>query len=384
MSPLPIRSPRGLAWIPVVVLVSCSSPEGAHDEHAETEAGHEESGDATSHETGVVSLDGVRGVTFEPVGEPRDEGAWFAAEAISDPGAETALSTPVAGTVTALRAAPGDAVARGATVVELTSPELADLVATWRSAGAERERAERELVRERRLLAGEATAPAAVEAAEADAAVAAAKEESARLALTGRGVSSGEAGALYRVRAQRSGVVSSLEVALGEAVESGRRLGTIVAPGAALARVELPQPGPTSWERGARSEARRADGHRWEAIVEGTPPEVAAATRRLSYRLRLAGAELPLAGTPLEVRVPLARGIVLPQDAVQQLEGVWGVFVRDGERARFRPVRKGPELGGDVLVLEGVVPGEIVATDGAYLLKALWLKRAGGGEGHDH
>jgi cobalt-zinc-cadmium efflux system membrane fusion protein len=82
--------------------------------------------------------------------------------------------------------------------------------------------------------------------------------------------------------------------------------------------------------------------------------------------------------------VPLAEGIVLPQVALQQVEGSWGVFVRDDEVARFRPVRKGPELGSEVMVLAGVEPGEEVATEGAYLLKALWLKRTGGGESHDH
>jgi len=129
---------------------------------------------------------------------------------------------------------------------------------------------------------------------------------------------------------------------------------------------------------------RRSDGRKWTAKVEGIPPQLAADTRRLSYYLRLEGDDRPLAGTPLEVKVPLAEAIVLPQTALQQIEGVWGVFVRKGSEAEFHPVRKGAELGGDVLVLEGVVPGDVVATEGAYLLKALQLKQAGGGGGHDH
>ena len=45
----------------------------------------------------------------------------------------------------------------------------------------------------------------------------------------------------------------------------------------------------------------------------------------------------------------------------------------------------GPELGGDVVVLAGLTPGQRIATSGAYLLKALVLKQAGGGEeGHAH
>ncbi len=36
------------------------------------------------------------------------------------------------------------------------------------------------------------------------------------------------------------------------------------------------------------------------------------------------------------------------------------------------------------MVLEEVAPGDQVATDGAYLLKAPQLKQAGGEEAHDH
>jgi cobalt-zinc-cadmium efflux system membrane fusion protein len=82
--------------------------------------------------------------------------------------------------------------------------------------------------------------------------------------------------------------------------------------------------------------------------------------------------------------VPLLKAIVLPQSALQQVEGTWGVFVKEGGEAVFRPVRRGAELGGDVMVLDGVKPGETVVSEGAYLLKSLQIKRKSGGEDHDH
>jgi multidrug efflux pump subunit AcrA (membrane-fusion protein) len=114
------------------------------------------------------------------------------------------------------------------------------------------------------------------------------------------------------------------------------------------------------------------------------PASLSQETRRLTYHLRIGDPDLPNAGTPLEVRVPLPPGIVVPQDAVQQIEGEWGVFAVDDERARFVPIRRGPELGGDVIVLEGLEPGRRIAVEGAYLLKALTLKRSGGGDEHAH
>ena len=163
-------------------------------------------------------------------------------------------------------------------------------------------------------------------------------------------------------------------------------LGTQTAPAFAQTPA-IPLPGPETWGVGAKTEVRRANGQRWQATVEGMPASLSDATRRLTYRLRLAGDEKswPLAGTPLEVRVPLASAVVLPQAALQQIEGTWGVFVKNAGRAELRPVRKGAELGAEVLVLEGVSPGETIATDGAYLLKSLYLKLAGGGgDEHDH
>jgi cobalt-zinc-cadmium efflux system membrane fusion protein len=74
----------------------------------------------------------------------------------------------------------------------------------------------------------------------------------------------------------------------------------------------------------------------------------------------------------------------VPQDALQQIEGEWGVFVATGDDAVFTKVRRGPELGGDVVVLEGLSPGQRIASSGAYLLKAMVLKQSGEGADHAH
>ncbi len=403
------RIPLLLAFALLFSFVGCkkadktSHEESGEHAHKEGETAGEEHGDGDSHgaaeEVGEhdghdghepegprsIDLAGVRGVSFAQVGAAREEGAWFAAEAVSESAATAAFSAPVGGIVTALPVEPGRAVARGAVLVEIRSPELAEKKAVWLAARARQVQAEREAARERRLLAGGATSERDLEAAEAGAAVAQAEETAARLALEARGVDPASAGTTYRVRAPRAGVIESYAVAVGQGIEAGGDLGRLIAPGASRVRVEIPLPGPESWVAGAATEVRHAGGRRWPATVEGVPASLSDATRRLTYRLRLAGdeASLPLAGTPLEVRVPLARAVVLPQVALQQIEGTWGVFVRSAGHAELRPVRKGAELGAEVLVLEGVTPGETIATDGAYLLKSLYLKLAGGG-GDEH
>lgn len=376
-----------LPWLALLVFTllagacrrAAPDAEPGHETHDEEHVGHEEPA-----EDGRLPLSGVRGVSFVTVGPAQQESFWHAAEALVDESAVAVLTTPVSGVVVALHAATGQRVSAGAAIAELRSSEVADLKATWLSAQARRLRAERELERERRLHAGGATSEREMEAAEAEAAVTAADEQAARLALSARGLAAERAESSLTVRSPRAGTVASLLVRLGQSLAAGESLGEVQSGSARTARVELPLPVPEGWEPGAATEVRRSDGKRWAAIVEGVPAALAHDTRRLAFRLRLAGEDFPLPGTPLEAKVPLARGIVLPQTALQQIEGSWGVFVRSGEEATFRPVRKGSELGGDVLVLGGLTPGEEVATEGAYLLKALQLKLAGGGGGHDH
>jgi cobalt-zinc-cadmium efflux system membrane fusion protein len=334
--------------------------------------------------SGSLPLAEIRGIRFVAVPAPREEGAWFPAEALADESAQAMLTAPVEGIVEAILVAPGARVTAGAGLLVLRSPELARLEADWRIAAAHLERARREREREEHLFERGIGARRELEAAEAEAAAAEAEEGAARLALEARGVRPESAGARLTVCAPRSGIVSSYRVLLGQGVAAGAELGGFQSAYGALARLELPLPVPEEWRAGTTTEARRADGQRWTARLEGVPMALATETRRLSYRLRLSGAPLPLPGTPLEVRVPLARATILPQSALQQVEGTWGVFVRQGSVASFRPVRRGAELGGDVMVLSGVATGEAVAADGAYLLKSMLLKQRSGGDEHEH
>lgn len=349
------------------------------------EAGESHAGEAPQAGEPVhLPLKDIRGLRFLVVPEPTAEGAWYPAEAIGDESAQAILSSPVRGIVSAIRVPPGRQVGSGAGLITLQSPELARLKADWLSTRAKRERAETELAREQRLYEAQAGSRRELEAAQSDAATARAEEEAARLALEARGQNPDTAGAVLTVKAPNAGTVTAYKVQLGQGVEAGQDLGSFQAAAAAIARLELPLPAPENWQPGAVTEVRKADGQRWKARLEGMPMTLTPDTRRLSYRLRLLGGPLPIPGTLLEVHVPLARTVVLPQSALQQVEGTWGVFVKDGQEAQFRPVRRGAELGTDVMVLDGVKPGETVVGEGAYLLKSLQIKRKSGGEDHDH
>jgi cobalt-zinc-cadmium efflux system membrane fusion protein len=364
----------------LVAAVACDRKPAAPPETREAHKDEGAHGDEPLH----LPLKDIRGLRFLVVPEPKAEGAWYPAEAIGDESAQAILSSPVKGIIAAILIPPGQHVGAGAGLFTLQSPELARLKADWLSSRAKRDRAESELAREGRLFEAQAGSRRELEAARSEAATARADEEAARLALEARGQNPETTGALLTVRAPKAGTVTAYKIQPGQGIEAGQELGSFQAASAAIARLELPLPAPEDWRPGTVTEARKGDGQRWKARLEGAPMTLTPDTRRLSYRLRLLGGPLPIPGTPLEVHVPLAHAVVLPQSALQQVEGTWGVFVRKGEEAEFRPVRRGPELGTDVMVLDGVKPGETVAGEGAYLLKSLQIKRKSGGEDHDH
>ena len=81
----------------------------------------------------------------------------------------------------------------------------------------------------------------------------------------------------------------------------------------------------------------------------------------------LASAEIPVGA-----RKP---ALLLPSDALQQIDGQDVVFVRTApDRFAVRPVRIGETSGGKTPVFEGVQPGDQVVTRGTFILKSQLLK----------
>ncbi len=360
---------------------AAAKPDAAQPAPSAASAPHaaEKPGETPSAKPVEIPLEGLQGVQFITVAMPRAESRWSPGEAIGDESAQAMLTAPVTGIVISPPAQPGRHVPKGAALLLLQSPELAELKARWLQAQARLIRVEADLAREERLAAANATSLRDLELARSEASAARAEREAARINLQARGVSPGAAGSTLSIRAPAPGSVIAWDIQLGQGVVSGQRLGSFQSHDAALARIELPPPGP-DWQVGTETVVRSAGGRTWRARVEGIPTVLTADTRRLVFRLRLSGGAMPLPGSPLEVQVPFAASLVLPQEALQQVEGEWGVFTKNGGTASFRPVRRGEEMGDAVLVLSGVKPGETVAASGAYLLKSLLLKIKNAGE----
>ena len=67
-------------------------------------------------------------------------------------------------------------------------------------------------------------------------------------------------------------------------------------------------------------------------------------------------------------------GLVVPEEAVQNLEGRDVVFVRSQKGFRIQPVLVGIRSGGVAQIVSGVKAGDQVATRNAFLVKADMIK----------
>ncbi len=305
---------------------------------------------------------------------------WLPAEAAGDEAAQVVITAPVSGIITTPPAAPGRPLAPGAPLLTLRSAELAELKSRWLTAQARLKRTQAELGREQRLAAAKAGAQRELESAEAEHAGAQADAEAARMALQARGIAPEQADAMLVVRAPAAGAIAEWKARLGQGVQKDEVLGTFQTASAALAMIELAPPAPPAWKLGTRTRVRYGEERSWDAVVAGLPPAMGEGTHRLAYRLRLAGGPLPLPGTPLEVQVPLGKGILVPTAALQQIDGAWGVFLKEGQDARFQAIQRGPDLERNTLVLGGIPLGAQVVTEGAYLLKSKLIRLKSGGE----
>ena len=75
---------------------------------------------------------------------------------------------------------------------------------------------------------------------------------------------------------------------------------------------------------------------------------------------------------------------VVPAAAVQLINNQQIVFTATSDPNKFelRPVRLGQASDGRIPVLEGLLQGERVVTNGSFMLRAEWLKSLQGGMLH--
>ena len=260
------------------------------------------------------------------------------------------------GRITSLLFHEGQFVSKGTALVKIDD---AMLRAQAERADADRDLAQQQLARVRRLREQNAAAPADLERAEA-----AARSANAALSLLQVQI------ARTVVRAPFSGVVGQRFVSLGDYVTTSSPLLTLQTVDPQRAVIEVPErhaatlrPGQTV-EFTVAAEPQR----KFAARVDFIDPVVETTNRTITVKGLAANRDRILRpGMFIEARLATAvraNAIVIPEDAIQPLRTANIAWVVDKGKASRRVVQLGVRSQGFVEVLSGVKAGELVVVGG--------------------
>lgn len=298
---------------------------------------------------------------------------------VPSPTGEALVSARAGGAVTRVFKRLGDPVAAGEPLAIVESRDAGQIAAERTAAAARARLAQQNLARERYLYEQKVTARAEYEAAQAEAAAAAAEARRAQAAAGAANVTSDGRGTM--VASPISGKVTAATIVLGAYVQPEAELFRVADPRRIQVEVAV---GPSDMARlaaGDRAVIELPDGKSVEGRVRAVTPTLSGETRAATAVVDVAGGTLQ---PGLGVRVRLypsvgapSNAIVIPEDALQSVDGKDAVFVRTSQGFRAQTVTIGQRSAGRVEILSGLKPGLLLATKNAFLLKAELGKGAG-------
>ncbi len=275
------------------------------------------------------------------------------------------LRNEIAGTVREVRLAPGRIVEAGALLVALdVSVEEAELEAQKAQAAL----AKTTLDRLETLRGHLATSQEEVDQARAEREIALAQIARTKAII-----------ARKMIRAPFRAQVGLADVHPGQYLNEGTQLTTLQGVSeAAHVDFTVPQRVAAGLRAGdSVGVSAGGDAASLPARIVALDSRVDTTTRNAVVRAKIVGGAAPSPGASVRVVVPVggpSSAVVVPVSALRKGPGGDHVFViaadKEGKtRAQQRRVQSGPVLGDSVLILDGVSPGERVATSGSFKLR---------------
>ena len=373
---------------------SAPAAEGEHA-HAEGEKeGHKE-GDGHAHGGGEESAEGLiklsaaqiesTGIDIAPVmsGKLVKEIAVPGRIAINA-NAQAKIVPKLSGTVARIEMQLGEQVKKGDLLAVLESREMADAKAEYLASWRAEELARSIYEREERLWNQKVTAEQDYLTAKNGHQAAKIKLDLAHQRLDTIGLSHDEIDALskqssetgfrfYEIRSPIAGSVTARDAVLGQMVGTDRDIFTIADVSKVWVELAIP-PGDLSFAREGQDVRIEAGPQKGTAKIIALSPLIDPETRSAK-----AIAELDNTGSLWRlgdyVNARLMSGeqeadLIVPQAAIQTVNGNKVVFVSEGGGFRARPVTTGRSDSTNVEVLSGVEFGETIATSNTFTLKA--------------
>lgn len=298
------------------------------------------------------------------------------------PNGQAILTARAAGAVTRINKRIGDPVRAGEALAVVESREAAQIAAERASAAARADLARKTLARERRLYEQRVSARQDYEQAQAEAAAANAEARRAQVAAGAAQVTGDGRGVL--VVSPITGRITAAPVSLGAFVQPETELFRIADPARVQIEAAVSGVDAARVTAGDRAILETSDGRTVEGRVRSITPALNQETGAATAVIDAATAGLQ-PGQSLRVRIVTRGGgtstaIIVPDEAVQTVEGRDVVFVRTAKGFQARQVTVGQRSAGRAEVIAGLTAGQSIATRNAFMLKAELSKGEGGDE----
>lgn len=373
------RTLRRVAWALGLALASSPGCSGAATSSSHE---HEEEHDHDHEPLPTVRLDPAAiersGIEIGVLARaPLGGGVLVPAEVESDPSFTAHVSALVASRISTVEVRVGDRVSRGQRLATLASSDVGNTRASLAEARVRRDAAR--AARDRQAQLVEAGIGARRGLVEAEAQLAAIEAEMRGLSGS-LSVIGGGRGATAHVTAPIDGLVVALHATVGEVVEPGATLFTILDPSHVWVVGHVPELDLAYAEVGATGTLAipALPGRRWTGRVDFVAPTLDATTRTLDLRFRLDTPDASLRAG-LFGRIALLTDdssdapLVVPRAALARIDGLDVVFLPDADDETIFhpvPVRLGRHDRGLHELLEGLDEGARYVTRGAFTLRS--------------
>lgn len=304
------------------------------------------------------------------------------AQVVVPPNREQVVSAPLAGLAVQLYVQQNQVVKRGAPLLRLVSPELAQLQlqlmqtatrATLARQAAQRERAlfDEGIIPQRRVQETQAALQ------ESEAALQQAKAALRLAGLPAAAINRIAAGKLEDsliLRAAQAGTITSIDVKPGQRVEASSALLHLAQTDILWLDIQAPVAAAANWQPGTRLKIQGRDS---AARIVSVGSNVSAGSQTVALRAVLeTGAEGLRAGEYVSVELPsatTAAGWDVPLSALAHDGKQAYVFVRSPGGFVARPVKVTASAGQRVRIQGALKAGENIAVSGVVALKGAWL-----------
>lgn len=297
---------------------------------------------------------------------------------VAPPNSEASIVARASGSINRVNRQLGDTVRAGEALAQVDSLEAATMAAERNVANARLDLARKTFARESSLFSQGVTPRQEMEAAQSALAVAQTEVQRASSVAIAAHVSAD--GKSVSVVSPIAGRITAHTAMLGGYVQPQTELFRVAGDGKLQVEASLPVADIGRVVIGDKATIIAAGGTPVAATVRSVTPTVSGSTRAATVVLTpVSSARQMVTGEGVQARLHVsngAAGMVVPEDAVQNVDGHDVLFVRTKDGFRVQPVLVGARSRGVAQIVSGVKAGELVATRNAFLVKADMIKSA--------